>query len=90
MVNRLPYETISGDLSAEITFKQLIEYLILIEEDTRKIANLCSARGDTTSSERWNAIANNFDKVATVVTHLAKGKTSSSIGYTGNATRNRS
>lgn len=82
MVNRLPYETLAGNLAASDTFKQLIEYMILISEDARKIANLRAAGGDAGSSSAWNAVANNFDKIATVVTHLAKGKTGSSVGYT--------
>lgn len=82
MTNRLPYETIGGELAANETFKQFIEYMILISEDSRKIADLRSAANDTTTSAKWNAIANNFDKIATVVTHLAKGKTGSSVGFT--------
>lgn len=79
MTNRLPYETIGGNLSPEITFAQLIEYLTLIHEDAHKLANLTSTRPATSAG--WRAIANNFDKIITVVTHLAKAKTSSSTGF---------
>ncbi len=82
MVNRLPYETQGGDLAASETFKQLIEYMILISEDARKIANLRQAANDTAVATKWHTVANNFDKIATVVTHLAKGKTASSVGFT--------
>lgn len=81
MVNRLPYSTLAGNLAASDTFKQLIEYMVLISEDARKIANLRQAAGDEDKSTAWNIIGNHFDKLATVVTHLAKGKTGSSVGY---------
>ncbi len=81
MTNRLPYETTAGNLSAEITYKQLIEYCILIQEDCHKLGNDCALRGHSLAAANWHTIANNFDKVATVITHLAKGKTSSSIGF---------
>lgn len=77
-MTRLPYETSGGNLSAEITFKQLIEYLVLLTEDCHALGNL----SQDPLSRGWHTIANNFDKTATVVTHLAKGKTGSSVGFT--------
>lgn len=82
MTNRLPYSTLAGNLAASDTFKQLIEYMVLISEDARKIANLRAVGGDADTALWWNKVANNFDKIATVVTHLAKGKTGSSVGFT--------
>ena len=85
MTNRLPYETSGGALSSSATFKQLLEQLRLAEESARQLSNLCKARNDTTNSQRWSLIANNFSKVRDVVTALAHGKSSSTLGYTGNA-----
>lgn len=81
MTNRLPYETIGGNLSPTDTFKQLIEYLRLAEEDARELMKLCKIRHENRKADAWLGTANNFQRIQTVVSALANSKTRSSLGY---------
>lgn len=83
--NRLEYETQGGNLSALDTFKQLLEYLRLFEEDMRSLGRLAKLRNDDSTALAYKAIAINFKKVQEIVSHLALAKAHpSSIGYTSN------
>lgn len=84
ILNRLPYETLAGNLAPSETFKQLIENLRLAEEDARRLAVRCGP--DVAKSRAWTAFANNFNQIQTVLFGLASGKSQdrTSVGYSGN------
>lgn len=80
--NRLPYETIGGNLSAEDTYKQLTENLQLAIEDAQSLSSMAKARSDTRRAAQWKAFATNFQKVQAIILDLAKAKARTSIGFT--------
>ena len=85
MTNRLPYETVGGNLSSDETFKQIIENLRLAAEDAQSLSSMAKARNDLSRSKGWKTFALNFQKVETIITTLAKTKSSSKIGFTNDA-----
>jgi len=84
MTNRLPYETIAGNLSSNETFKQLLENLRLAEEDAHSLYSFNRTRNDPRAAG-WKTFAANFHKIQAIVTELAKSKAHSSVGFTPNA-----
>ena len=79
--NRLEYETLAGNIAPAETFKQLTEYLRLMEEDARSLRAHAKRRNDDSLGEMWGAIARNFKKIEAVVTGLAKDRTSTGVGF---------
>lgn len=79
-LNRLPYDTIAGNLSEKGTFQQLIEYLRLAEEDLRDLGRLCKIANDP-RADIWITIADSFRRTQDVVSHLGNSKTRTSLGY---------
>ena len=81
MTNRLDYQTIGGEFSASTTFDQLIEFCRFAQEDCRQLSDWALIHESRRKAAAWKKIADNFEKVIAVLTHLAKGKTQSSVGY---------
>ncbi len=81
MINRLDYQTIGGEFSASTSFEQLIEFCRRAQEDCRELADWAKIHESRVKAKAWLQIADNFEKVISVVAHLGKGKTKSSVGY---------
>jgi hypothetical protein len=79
--NRLDYQTLGGDFSPTITFSQLIEFCRLAQEDFRELADWAKIHESKTKAKAWMQLADNFEKIISVLSHLAKGKTKTSVGY---------
>lgn len=75
-MTRLIYEKKAGELSEAETFKQLIEYLHLIQEDAERLAGM-----RITTRPGWKAIANCFRIFRQQASHLSNIATKTSTGY---------
>jgi hypothetical protein len=82
MTNRLPYETLAGNLSSEETYKQLVENLRLATENAQSLSSMAKARNDLAKAKIWQGFADNFIKIQSIIILLAKAKAKSSIGFT--------
>lgn len=56
MTNRLPYETVAGQISEADTFAQLLEYLRLAEEAAYTIGHLRKANDDELVGQGFLAV----------------------------------
>ena len=74
MTNRLPYETIGGNLSEADTFAQLLEYLRLAEEASYSIGHLRKANDDNLTGQGFLAIGQMLRNVQRGVLSLATSK----------------
>lgn len=74
MTNRLPYETIGGNVSEADTFAQLMEYLRLAEEACYTIGHLRKANDDMITGQGFIMIGEQFKKAQSAVTALATNK----------------
>ena len=83
--NRLDYQTLAGSLSPSITFEQLIEFCRRAQEDFRELADWANIHESRAKAKAWLSLADNFEKIIAVLSHLAKGKTKTSVGYRHNA-----
>lgn len=81
MTNRLDYQTLGGAFSPTITFEQLIEFVRKAQEDCKELSDWAKIHESRDKAKAWATIAANFEKVIAVLSHLAKGKTKTSIGY---------
>jgi hypothetical protein len=79
--NRLDYQTLGGGFSASTTFEQLIEFCRLAQEDFRELASWAKVHETHMKARAWMTLADNFEKIIEVLTHLAKGKTKTSVGF---------
>lgn len=79
--NRLDYQTIGGEFSASTTFEQLIEFCRKAQEDCKELSDWAKIHESKVKARAWLTIADNFEKSISVLSHLAKGKTKTSIGY---------
>ena len=79
--NRLDYQTIGGEFSASTTFEQLIEFCRKAQEDFRELASWAKLHETHVKAKAWMTLADNFEKIIAVLTHLAKGKTKTSVGF---------
>ena len=76
MTNRLPYETIGGNVSEADTFSQLMEYLRLAEEAAYLLGHLRKANDDSFQGDLWLKVGERFKQMQGLVTSLAQGKIS--------------
>ena len=76
MTNRLPYETIGGNVSEADTFSQLMEYLRLAEEAAYLLGHLRKANDDSAQGDLWLQVGERFKPMQGLVTSLAQGKIS--------------
>jgi hypothetical protein len=76
MTNRLPYDTIAGNVSEAGTFAQLTEYLRLAEEACYTIGHLNKANDETIRGDGFLHIGKLLAKVRDNVTTLATSKSS--------------
>ena len=74
MTNRLPYETIGGNVSEADTFAQLVEYLRMAQEAAYTLGHLRKANDDELTGQGFIAIGEMFHKVRSQITKLATGK----------------
>ena len=74
MTNRLPYDTIGGNVSEAGTFAQLTEYLRLAEECCYTIGHLNKANDDKVRGEGFLRFGKMLAKVNEQVTFLATTK----------------
>ena len=79
--NRLDYETLTGNLDAQSTYKQLLEHLTLAIEDAQSLSNFAKARSDLPRDKQWAGFAQNFQKVSAIITTLAQGAAKTSVGF---------
>jgi hypothetical protein len=76
MTNRLPYETIAGNVSEAATFGQLLEYLRMAEEACYTIGHINKANDDLVRGEGFLKIGKLLAKMRENVTILATSKSS--------------
>ena len=79
--NRLPYETLTGNLDASATFKQLIENLTLAIEDAQSLSNMAKARSGHHRAGQWKGFAKCFQNATAIIEGLAQGAAKTSVGY---------
>ena len=79
--NRLDYQTLGGDFSPSVTFEQLIEFCRKAQEDCKELSDWAKIHESRAKAKAWATIGDNFEKVISVIAHLAKGKTKISVGY---------
>jgi hypothetical protein len=79
--NRLDYQTLGGDFSPEITFSQLIEFCRLAQEDCKALADWAKIHESKVKAWAWLQMADNFEKIISILAHLGKGKTKTSVGF---------
>jgi hypothetical protein len=81
LTNRLDYQTLGGNFSASTTFKQLIEFCRLAQEDCKALADWAKIHESKVKAKAWLQIAENFEKIIPILAHLGKGKTKTSVGF---------
>ena len=74
MTNRLPYETIAGNLSEAHTYAQLIEYLRMAEEACYVLGHYKKANDDKVVGQGFLAIGEMLRMTQNNITKLATGK----------------
>lgn len=81
MTNRLDYQTLGGALSPTITFEQLIEFCRKAQDDCKELSDWAKIHESLAKAKAWATIGDNFEKIIPILSHLAKGKTKTSVGY---------
>jgi hypothetical protein len=76
MTNRLPYDTIAGNVSEAGTYAQLTEYLRLAEECCYTIGHLNKANDDMVRGDGFLHIGKLLARMRDSVTILATSKSS--------------
>ena len=79
--NRLPYETIGGNLSAADTYSQLIEYLRLAEEACYILGHFYKAQDDWHKGQGFLAIGEMMKMTGVNVTNLATKSMRTQAGF---------
>ncbi len=81
MTNRLPYETIAGQVSEADTFAQLLEYIRLAEEACYVIGHLNKTCGQDLKGQGFLAMGEMLKLTGVNITKLATQAMRSQTGY---------
>lgn len=79
--NRLDYETLTGNLDASSTYKQLIENLTLAIEDAQSLSQMAKARASHHRAGQWAGFAKRVQAVVGIIEGLGQGAGKTSVGY---------
>lgn len=79
--NRLPYQTLGGNLHQGYTFEQLREYLVKASEDALALERWALRLNRPAKAAAWRTVKHNLLRCAEAVSALGNKRSKTGVGY---------